>query len=121
MYYIALEAVMRIERELLKGVIPLAVLSLLKRRPMYGYELATEISDRSGNILMLGRSTLYPLLHNLEARQFVESMWRSATNGRKRKYYQLTDKGHKRLEQDLRQWNDLACGMRQLIGESETA
>lgn len=106
---------MRIERELLKGVLPLAVLNLLKRRPMYGYELATEISDRSGNLLSLSRSTLYPLLHTLETRRFVESMWRSATSGRKRKYYLLTDVGREKLDKDRAQWDGLVQGMEQLM------
>lgn len=106
---------MRIERELLKGVLPLAVLRLLKRRRMYGYELVTEVTRQSGGVLQLGQSTLYPLLYNLEAQDLIESEWIAADSGRDRKYYKPTDKGIKRLERDLEQWKALVDGMGQLV------
>ena len=70
---------MQIERELLKGVLPLAVLKLLKRRSMYGYELVTEVTKRSDGVLKLGQSTLYPLLYNLERR----GSWRVSGQARR--------------------------------------
>ena len=106
---------MQIERELLKGVLPLAVMKLLKRRAMYGYELVAEVSKRSEGVLNLGQSTLYPLLYNLEAQGLVESEWREADGARNRKYYKLTEKGMQRLERDLTQWEALVRGMGQLV------
>jgi PadR family transcriptional regulator PadR len=106
---------MQIERELLKGVLPLAVLKLLKRRAMYGYELVAEVSQRSDGVLKLGQSTLYPLLYNLEAQGLVKSEWQAADSGRDRKYYSLTDEGLKRLERDMTQWVELVRGMEQLV------
>lgn len=53
---------MKFERELLKGVAPMAVLELLAREPMYGYQLTEQLELRSGEILTMGRGTLYPLL-----------------------------------------------------------
>lgn len=106
---------MKIERELLKGVLPLAVLRLLKRRSMYGYELIREISQQTDGVLQLGQSTLYPLLYNLEAQDLIESNWQDADNGRQRKYYKLTDSGKKRLVRDLAQWDELVRGMGQLV------
>ena len=92
---------MQIERELLKGVLPMAVMRLLKRRSMYGYELVTEVTQRSDGVLTLGQSTLYPLLYNLEAQGLVESEWQASQGARDRKYYKLTDKGFQWLERDL--------------------
>jgi len=106
---------MQIERELLKGVLPLAVLKLLNRRAMYGYELVTEVAKQSADVLRLGQSTLYPLLYNLESQGLIEGKWQAADNGRDRKYYHLTDKGKKRLERDLSQWEALVRGMSQLV------
>ena len=110
---------MQIERELLKGVLPLAVLRLLRRRAMYGYELVSELTARTDGVLNLGQSTLYPLLYNLEAQGLVESEWRSSKGGRDRKYYKLTDKGLKRLDRDLSQWEALVHGMGRLVLGSE--
>jgi PadR family transcriptional regulator, regulatory protein PadR len=111
---------MQIERELLKGVLPLAVMKLLRRRAMYGYELVTEVTKKSDGVLKLGQSTLYPLLYNLEAQGLVKSDWQSADSGRDRKYYRLTDDGAKRLDRDLLQWEALVRGMGRLVVERMT-
>jgi len=115
MYCILLEIEMQFERELLKGVLPMAVLKMLRQRAMYGYELVKEISNQSDGVLKLGQSTLYPLLYNLEAQGLIESQWREADSGRDRKYYRVTDKGQERLERDLMQWDELVRGMGRLV------
>jgi PadR family transcriptional regulator PadR len=106
---------MQIERELLKGVLPLAVLKLLRHRAMYGYELVTEVTKRTDGVLKLGQSTLYPLVYNLEAQGLIQSEWQNSESGRERKYYRLTDEGQKRLDRDLTQWEALVRGMGQLV------
>ena len=65
----------RIETELLRGAGPLAVLKLLERRQMYGYELVESLAQRTQGVLALGQSTLYPLLYNLEAKELIEATW----------------------------------------------
>lgn len=106
---------MRIERELMRGAGPVAVLSLLSRKPMYGYELVEALAQQSDGVLAMGQSTLYPMLYNLQAKGFVKAAWQESDSGRKRKYYTLTGKGKKRLVRDTKQWNDLAGAM-QAIG-----
>lgn len=106
---------MQFERELLKGVLPLAVMKLLRQRAMYGYELVKEVSEKSDGVLKLGQSTLYPLLYNLEAQGLIESEWKEADTGRGRKYYRLTESGHGRLQRDLMQWDELVRGMGRLV------
>lgn len=98
---------MRIERELMRGAGPLAVLKALERQEMYGYELAQVLEKRTNGVLAMGQSTLYPMLYNLEAKGLVHGSWREATEaegGRARKYYALTAKGRTRLAKDQKQW-----------------
>ncbi len=102
---------MKIERELLRGAGPIAVLSLLSRREMYGYELVESLAKQTGGVLAMGQSTLYPLLYNLEAKELIASEWREAKTGRERRYYRLTPKGRKKLAGDAKQWNALAGAM----------
>jgi len=102
---------MRIERELMRGAGPVAVLKLLHRGEMYGYQLVEALSRRSDGVLAMGQSTLYPLLYNLEAKGLIEGFWREADSGRHRKYYRLTDRGRKRLAADIKQWQALAGAM----------
>lgn len=104
---------MRIERELMRGAGPVAVLKLLESGPKYGYELVETLSKSSDGVLAMGQSTLYPLLYNLEAQGIVRAEWRDAPS-RSRKYYALTPKGKKRLAHDVEQWRAVERAMRGL-------
>jgi len=105
---------MKIERELMRGAGPVAVLKLLERQEMYGYELVEALSRTTDGVLAMGQSTLYPLLYNLESKGLIEGDWRDADSGRERKYYRLTPKGHRRLADDTRQWHTLLRAMQAL-------
>jgi PadR family transcriptional regulator PadR len=105
---------MRIERELMRGAGPVAVLKLLEAGPKYGYELVETLARASDGVLDMGQSTLYPLLYNLESQNLVRSQWRDAGSSRPRKYYELTAKGKKRLAHDMEQWRAVVHAMRGL-------
>lgn len=113
---------MRIERELMRGAGPVAVLKLLERGEMYGYELVETLGKRTGGVMDMGQSTLYPLLYNLEAKGLIEATWRDGELGRERKYYRLTARGKRRLADDSKQWEAVARAMRALgvIGGERT-
>lgn len=98
---------MTLDREWIRGAAPLAVLTLLREREMYGYELVEALERQSGGLLELGQSTVYPLLYNLEGRGYVEPLRRTAPSGRERKYYRLTPAGEKWLEGQRSQWETL--------------
>ncbi len=102
---------MKIERELMRGAGPTAVLRLLSNRTMYGYELVEALSRQTDGVLAMGQSTLYPMLYNLEAKGLIEAEWRRSENGRERKYYALTGKGKKKLHKDTESWRALAKAM----------
>jgi PadR family transcriptional regulator PadR len=105
---------MRIERELMRGAGPVAVLKLLESGEKYGYELVESLARTTDGVLAMGQSTLYPLLYNLEAQGFVRAEWRDAEAARPRKYYALTAKGKKRLAHDVAQWRAVEHAMRGL-------
>lgn len=106
---------MKIERELLKGAAPIAVLQSLSREAMYGYELGQEIEKKCRGILCFGHGTLYPLLYNLEAHGYVSTEWRQAGNGRERRYYTITEKGVKHLSEQRMQWEELDAAMKLIL------
>tara|TARA_R110002096_G_scaffold435816_4_gene663315 strand:+ start:128649 stop:129014 length:366 start_codon:yes stop_codon:yes gene_type:complete len=105
---------MKLERELMRGAGPTAVLQLLSSQSMYGYQLVETLAKQSGGVLAMGQSTLYPMLYNLEAKGLIEAEWQEAPNGRKRKYYNLTTKGKKKLRADLDAWKKLTGAMTNL-------
>ena len=102
---------MRIERELMRGAGPVAVMRLLSGGKKYGYELVQLLDQRSDGVLAIGQSTLYPLLYNLEAKGWIASRVVQADNGRPRRYYKLTDKGAKQLAKEQKQWQALSAAM----------
>ena len=107
---------MKLERELLKGVAPTVVLEILARGRMYGYELSDAISQRSGEVLTLGKGTLYPLLYNLEAKGLVVAEYRDSENGRRRRYYTITGEGKIQLASRKEQWQQLQEGVNLVFG-----
>ncbi|MBQ5398728.1 MAG: helix-turn-helix transcriptional regulator [Ruminococcus sp.] len=94
---------MKISKELIKGSTSLLVLSVLKGKDLYGYMIIRELEERSENAFELKEGTLYPILHALEKEGFLESYWEEFEN-RKRKYYHLTRKGVKALNEKKEEW-----------------
>ena len=108
---------MKIDKSLMTGSTTLLILSLLAREEMYGYQMITELARRSDHTFELKEGTLYPLLHALEAERLVTVREKEAETGRVRKYYRITKKGMKALEEKKEEWrlftkkvNDMVCG-----------
>lgn len=107
---------MKFESQLLKGIAPVVVLEILSRGQMYGYELSQAIEQRSGDILTLGKGTLYPLLYNLEAKKLVKGKWQQTDSSRKRRYYSITSKGKGQLAEQKAQLKELTTGLNLVFG-----
>ena len=99
----------------LNGVPELLMLKLLSRRPMYGYEIVKAIQAESGEAFTFGEGCVYPYLHHLEREKLVVSR-RQEVNGRSRNYYELSEKGHRRLAALSADWNRVASGITMLMG-----
>jgi PadR family transcriptional regulator, regulatory protein PadR len=104
---------MKLERELMRGAGPVAVMQLLAGGEKYGYELVEALSRHSNGVLAMGQSTLYPMLYNLEAKGLVKSRV-DESGPRQRRYYRLTPKGEKKLAADTKQWQALWESLRTL-------
>lgn len=107
---------MKFESQLLKGIAPVVVLEVLSRGPMYGYELSQAIEQRSGQVLTLGKGTLYPLLYNLEAKKLIRGKWQDGESGRKRRYYSITGSGEGELARQKAQLKELTAGLNLVFG-----
>jgi PadR family transcriptional regulator, regulatory protein PadR len=85
------------------STVPL-VLSVLTEGENYGYALIQRVRDLSGNQIAWTEGMLYPVLHWMEKEALIESEWREAETGRKRKYYRLLKEGRKALREEKQQW-----------------
>ena len=92
------------------------MLSILARGESYGYAIVQRIHDLSDGKIQWSDGTLYPVLHRLEAKGLIASTWRTSDEGRRRKYYRLTDRGHAALEVEKRNWLDVHRILAQLWG-----
>jgi PadR family transcriptional regulator PadR len=99
----------------LNGVPELLVLRLLARRDMYGYEVVKAIQTTSKETFAFGEGSIYPILHELEAKKFVKSR-RAEVEGRSRLYYALTASGKKRLAHLTQQWQQVSAGIGRVLG-----
>jgi len=90
-------------KELLKGSTGTMILSLLSRKERYGYELIKELERSSGGAFDLKEGTLYPILHGMESQGWVEAYWQEV-DGRKRKYYKITENGKSQLKEKKQEW-----------------
>ncbi len=111
---------MKFESQLLKGVAPTVALEILSRGKMYGWQLGEAIEQRSGDILSLGKGTLYPLLYNLEAKKLVKGKWETTDSGRRRRYYSITARGKSHLAKQKAQLKELTTGLNLIFGGALT-
>jgi len=85
------------------STVPL-VLSVLTEGENYGYALIQRVRELSAGKIEWTEGMLYPVLHWMEKEQLIESEWREAETGRKRKYYRLRKEGRKALRKEKQQW-----------------
>ena len=83
--------------ELLPGTLDTLILKAVARGPLHGYAIMKVIKDRSGEVLQVGESSLYPALQRLLLNGWVQAEWGASENNRRARFYTLTAAGRKRL------------------------
>lgn len=103
------------QQELLKGNTESLLLALLEIEPMYGYQMAREVDQRSSGYFAFKEGTLYPALHRLERDKLVEGRWQNTPTGVRRRYYQITAKGRQALVDRLNEWQRFSRAMNSVM------
>lgn len=88
------------------------VLAILGEGESYGYAIIRRVGELSRGELQWTDGMLYPLLHRLERRGYVEAVWGRSETGRRRKYYRLTAAGIEQLASQRRQWQAVDSALR---------
>ena len=96
------------EPDPLRGSIDLLILKALSLESMHGWGITERIEQWSESVLQLGQGTLYPALYRLEQQRFIRSEWRVTDNNRRARYYSLTARGRRHLEESLAQWRRMS-------------
>jgi PadR family transcriptional regulator, regulatory protein PadR len=93
-----------IDKDLIAASATPLVLSILAEGESYGYAILKRVRALSGGDLQWTDGMLYPLLHRLGRLGYVTTDWRTSDEGRRRKYYAITDEGRAALAEQQRQW-----------------
>ena len=106
------------EKQIKKGVLEILVLKLLEQDEKYGYQLISELKEKSNGLFVLKEGTLYPILYRLEEESLVTCHW-SEPKGKEisRKYYQITDKGKQELEELCELWERFQSSVTDILKE----
>ncbi len=99
-----------------RGSAELAVLTLLAKHRLHGYEIAKRIEEQTGGILRFDMASLYPLLHCFERKSWVKAEWQTLPNGRRRRCYRLTAAGRKQLAPLRAQWRAFFHALQSVTG-----
>jgi transcriptional regulator len=94
--------------DLLQGTLDLLILKVLTVGPNHGYGISQRLRQISKDVLRVQQGSLYPALHRLEKRGWLESGWRPAESGRQAKFYKLSAKGRKQLAEEELSWQRIA-------------
>ena len=108
-----------LERELRRGTLDLLVLRILSENRTYGYELVSQLRERSDGLIELKEGTLYPVLYRLEDAKLIAAEWDPPPRGVPRKYYQITTQGRERLEQLTKTWRSWVAVVESVLAEGE--
>jgi transcriptional regulator len=105
--------------ELLKGTLSLLILSLLSRKPMYGYEIAATVHRETDGAFTWREGSLYPNLHKMQADGLIVGEWEEKETGRKRRYYHVTKKGREALREKVQSWTGLYQAVNRILENTD--
>jgi transcriptional regulator len=101
--------------DLLPGTLDLLILKAVSLGPLHGYGVLLRIQQISAGALQVEQGALYPALFRLEEQGLLATEWGISENNRRAKFYRLTRKGSKRLDQATESWNRLASAIASVL------
>ena len=101
--------------ELVQGTLDMLILRTLARGPDHGFGIAQTIHLLSEEVLRVEEGSLYPALHRLELSGLVAAEWGQSQNNRRARFYRLTAKGRRRLEEERESWQRVAAAIARVM------
>lgn len=101
--------------DLLRGTVDVLLLKALSWGPAHGYQVASTIHQESGGVLLVEEGALYPALHRIEKKGWLEAEWGLSDKNRKAKYYRLTAEGRGELARRTQTWTRYATAVTRML------
>jgi PadR family transcriptional regulator, regulatory protein PadR len=105
-------------QEMLQGTLDMLILQTLIMGPAHGHTIAHVIEHWSEDVLQVEQGSLYPALHRLADRGWVQPYWGTSENNRKAKYYKLTAKGRNQLLEETNRWQQLVRAIGRVLARA---
>ena len=105
--------------ELLQGTLDMLILQTLQWAPRHGYALSKAIRTNSGEILKVDTGSLYPALHRLERKGWIEAEWKASDLGPRLRVYRLTKSGKRQLVAERSRWERLTAAITGILNPAD--
>jgi transcriptional regulator len=105
--------------ELLQGTLDLLILRTLELQPLHGVGIADRLQQVTRGVFVVGPGSLFPALHRLADRGWIEGEWGELESGRRAKFYAITRAGRKRLAEEKRNWTRVSLAVNQVLAAEE--
>lgn len=102
--------------DLLQGTLDILILKSLSWEPLHGYAISRWIKGRTDSVLQVEEGALYPALHRLARRGWIESEWGLSENNRRAKFYRLTSEGRTALAEEEVEWDRYVEAVTKILG-----
>lgn len=103
--------------DLLPGTLDLLILRTLECQPLHGVGIADRLEQVTNGVFVVGPGSLFPALHRLAEKGWIEGEWGELENGRRAKFYGLTASGKSQLVVEKRNWRKVLTAMNQVLAE----
>jgi transcriptional regulator len=104
--------------DLPQGTLDLLILKAIALEPQHGWAISERIQQISKDALKVTQGSLYPALHRLERRGWIKAAWDISDNNRRAKYYELTKKGRRQLDEQTDAWRSLTAAINLLLDQT---
>src|SRR4030081_993826 len=94
--------------DLVQGTLDLLILKTLSLEAKHGWAIAKRIQQISGEVLQVQQGSLYPALHRLEQKAWINAKWKDSETGRHPNFYWLSSSGRAQLEREEANWSRLS-------------
>ena len=104
--------------DLVQGTLDMLILKTIALQPIHGYGIAVRIEQMSKNVFRVNSGSLFVAIQRLQRDGLIRSEWKETENGRRAKYYSLTETGRKRLASETRDWGRQVAAIARILEAS---
>jgi PadR family transcriptional regulator len=103
------------QTELLQGTLDMLILKVLALTPLHGVGIADRIEQVTHGTFKVGPGSLFPALHRMEEKGWLQSSWGETSAGRRARFYSLTRPGRRQLENETQRWKQISLAVERAL------